>query len=389
MPLLGRIRGASRRTLLVVGGGVLVLALGAGLVPLLVQGDAEASACRAAPASARALARDPQRAAAALDPGADARTTGPLERLLRTKGAPLCGSAAGTALAGRAVVAATTGRTWEQRDAPARAHTEREARIAHALIELLGHGRTYEPDFPVALSPYVARTLAAYIEDTGGLAHVPDSDWYRPTVRDDQAEYEDHSGNWATPYPHGRDMHAVFPDTLRMEKVVRRLAASPRAFATLYDAERARFAYYLERLTGDAQEPGEKAKNGLMSTEIELERSANFIATLMVGRNVGLKEGWISSRAAFERAVLRHTRGTYAAAGHQVRTRPASATLADRRPDASAGSGKRAAARLMDGRVQLFATFDRWARERHIPEGSAERLRVEIDSRYVLALTQF
>jgi hypothetical protein len=145
----------------------------------------------------------------------------------------------------------------------------------------------------------------------------------------------------------------------------------------------------LERLTGEAREPGTKAKYGLMSTESELERSATFVATLMVGRNVGLKEGDISSRAAFERTVLRHTRGTYAAAGHQVRTRPSSATLAERRPDAPAGSGKRAAARLMDGRVQLFATFDRWAHERHIPEGTVEQLRVDFDSRYVRALTQF
>ncbi|MFI8854552.1 hypothetical protein ACIGW3_30720 [Streptomyces sp. NPDC053499] len=394
MSLLGRIRGADapRRVLFLVVGGVLALALVAFLVPWLVLDGDDPEACRKAPASTRALARDPERATKALDPGKVVTHAGtePVRRLLGVTGAPLCEGPEGTQLAGRVLVAATTGRTAEDQAEPARPHTERQALVAYAVVDALGRGRDgYQPDFPLGLSPYLAQMFASYIQDTSRavLGGAP-SDWEHPTATDEEAEYGDDSGNWATPFPSGRDVHAVFPGISTTEKVLRRVAASPRAFATLYDAERARFAWYLERLTDKAQEPGEEPKEGVMATETELERSATFVAELMGARTAAVKDGFAlaPSLAAFDRAVLEHTRGLYHPADHRVRTRPSDATLAQRRPDASAGSGKRAVERLMDGRVQLFTVFDAWARKRHIPAGTVERLRTDMDTRYANAL---
>ncbi|CAL9535200.1 hypothetical protein [Streptomyces albus] len=391
MPALDRIRGASRRTLYLVAAGVLVLAVVAVLVPVLLPERDGASECRKAPVSARALARDPARAAAALDPGETVERTGPLKRLLRPGGHPLCEGPDGTDLAGRALVAATTGRTAEEAgddDVPARPHTERAARVAHATVLLLGRGRDqYLPDFPLGLSPYLALMFAAYIQDTSSAAtHGAPPDWEHPTVTDDEAEYEDGGGNWATPFPNGHDVHVVFPGYELAKKVIGRVAADPRAFATLYDAERARYAFYLERLTDDAQEPGNRTKDGLMPTETELEQSATFVADLMASRTKAVHEGLAPSLSGFDRAVLRHTRGLYRPAAHRVRSRPSAATLAQRRPDRTAGTGEKAARRLMDGRIQLFTVFDAWVKERGVPPGRAERLRVAMDSRYVRAL---
>ncbi|MEU4969582.1 hypothetical protein [Streptomyces smyrnaeus] len=388
MSLLGRIRGAARRSRFLVLSGVLALALVAVLVPALLLDADESPACRPAPGSADALARDPERAAEALDPGENITRTGPLKRLLRTTGDPLCDGAEGTEPAGRTLVAATTGRTAEQQREPARPHTEREARVAYAVVLLLSKGSEhYRPDFPLGLNPYLAQMFASYIQDTSrAVMRGTPHDWQHPTATDEEADYGDGSGNWATPFPSGRDVHAVFPEFETAQKVLRRVAASPRAFATLYDAERARFAWYLERLTDSAQEPGTKAKEGITGTELELEQSATVVAELMASRTVAVKDGLAPSLAEFDRAVLRHTRGLYHPADHRVRSRPSAATLAQRRPDASPGRGKRATERLMDGRVQLFTVFDAWARERGIPEGRAERLRGQLDARYANAL---
>ncbi|RCG20664.1 hypothetical protein DTL70_20455 [Streptomyces diacarni] len=394
MPSLDRVRalsplrGASRRTLLTALAGVAALALVAVLVPVLLDGRQE-TVCRRAPVRARALADDPERAAKALDPGEDVARTRPLKRLLRPGGHPLCEGPDGTALAGRTLVAATTGRTAEDQGRPARPHTERAARVTHAVVLLLGEGHDgHGPDFPLGLAPHLARMFASYIQDTSrAMTHGPPrDDQRRPTISDREAEYPDGSGNAVTPFPSGEDIHVVFPDIEQAQNLIGRLAASPRAFATLYDAERARFAAYLERLTDDALEPGAKTEYGLSGTESELEQSAAFVARLMASRTSALANGLASSPDAFDRAVLRHTRGLYHAADHRVRSRPSAATLAQRRPDASPGTGGRAAEQLMDGRIQLFAVFDAWAKERGIPPGRAERLRVAIDWRYVLGL---
>ncbi|MDF4253908.1 hypothetical protein [Streptomyces sp. WMMB303] len=391
MSFLSRIRGAaSRRTVLLAGAGVLTLALLAVLVPALLLGEDGSDECRQAPVSARAQARDPERAAKELDPGEGVNRTGSLKRLLRTNGSPLCEGADGTQLAGRALVAATTGRTTADQHEPARPHTERAARVAHAAVLLLSEGnKSSRPDFPLGLNPYLAQMFASYIQDTSrGVMLGAVRDWKQPTVTDEEAAYEDRSGsgNWATPFPAGHDVHVVFPEFETAKKVVRRVATSPRAFATLYDAERARYAWYLERLTDTAQERPEMPESGTLSTELELEQSATLVAELMTSRTLAVKEGLVSSSDAFDRSVLRHTRGLYHPADHRIRTRPSAATLAQRHPDASAGNGAKAAERLMDGRVQLFAVFDAWVRERGIPEGRAQRLRVKMDSRYANAL---
>ncbi|SES19323.1 hypothetical protein [Streptomyces qinglanensis] len=393
MSFLGRIRGAaSRRTLLLAGAGVLTLALLAVLVPALLLGEDGSDECRQAPDSARAQANDPKRAAKELDPGEDVNRTGPLKRLLRTTGSPLCEGTDGTQLAGRALVAATTGRTTADQHELARPHTERAARVTHAAVLLLSEkDRSSPPDFPLGLNPYLARMFASYIQDTSrGVTLGEIRDWEQPTATDEEAEYEDRSGsgNWATPFPSGHDVHVVFPLPDGAKRVVRRVAASPRAFATLYDAERARFAWYLERLTHTGQKPGEELEKKTLSASLKLGlgQSATFVAELMAARTVAVEDGLAPSLAQFDRAVLRHTRGLYHPAEHQIHTRPSAATLAQRRPDASAGQGKRAVERLMDGRVQLYAVLDAWARQRDIPAARTERLRTEMDTWYARGL---
>ncbi|WP_432108373.1 hypothetical protein [Streptomyces sp. AA1529] len=393
MSFLDRIRGAaSRRTVLLAGAGVLTLALLAVLVPALLLGEDGSEECRQAPDSARAQARDPERAAQELDPGAGVTRTGPLKRLLRTTGSPLCEGADGTQLAGRALVAATTGRTTADQHEPARPHTERAARVAHAAVLLLSRGNErYQPDFPLGLNPYLARMFASYIHDTSrGVMLGAARDWEQPTATDEETEYEDRSGsgNWATPFPAGHDVHVVFPRPDGAKKVVRRVAASPRAFARLYDAERARFAWYLERLTHSGQEPGEQPgkKELPAGLKLGLGQSATFVAELMASRTVAVEDGLAASLAQFDRAVLRHTRGLYHPADHRIRTRPSAATLAQRRPDASAGKGQRAVEQLMDGRVQLFAVLDAWARQRDVPAPRTERLRIEMNTWYARGL---
>lgn len=43
----------------------------------------------------------------------------------------------------------------------------------------------------------------------------------------------------------------------------------------------------------------------------------------------------------------------------------------------------------MDGRVQLFATYDQWARKRGIAAGTAEYLRIKVGTRYRQTLRNF
>ncbi|MFG3252248.1 hypothetical protein [Streptomyces sp. NPDC048172] len=419
MPLRHRIRALKRpqRILLAVSAALVVLVLAG--VSLVVPWGEDATACRTAPGSARTLAQDPARAAAALDPGKEATRTAPLEKLLRTEGAPLCENEKGTRVAGRALVAAATGRTVEEQDERARPHKARSARIVHAAVRVLGeNAEDGEARFPAALAPYVARALAAYIADVQrDLSFGGPRDWAHPAASTEDARYEDGSGNWASPFPRPGEYHAVFgrvggspePD---LKAVIHRLTLSPQAYAILYDAERAHLAGYLERLGDDADEPAEKPRTAaerreaekrrkirekkgikeyredpLTGTELELGDFARLTAILARGRTDQVENGAVPDLAAYDRAVLRHTKGLYRASGHRVSgTPPPQGTYAQRRPDAPAGKGNRAAERLMDGRVQLFAAFDAWARERDIPRGTADRLRTEADTRYGLTL---
>ncbi|MGW7519303.1 hypothetical protein ACWGJ2_27315 [Streptomyces sp. NPDC054796] len=401
----GRLRALPRRARLTLTAGTVALAVlvvgGAVVLVPVLSGDADAaSACRQAPDPARRLAADPRRATAALDPGEDMRRTEPLRRLLRTGGAPLCEGAKGTEAAGRALVAAATGATDNARDAgdardarDAQPHTAAQARIVHGAVLLLGEDPYDEADFPLALAPYVARVLAAYIGDVRRDIDYPaERDWSRPTATRDEARYEDGSGNWSEPFPNGRDVHAVFSvsevseASQRLKAVVHHAVADPHAYAILYDAERAYFAAYLERLDDDGSEPGHSGPDGLMGTEVEFSRTTGFLAVLARSRTSHVEDGTVPDLAAFDRAVLRHTRGTYLAADHRVTSRPPMATVAQRHPDAGPGKGERAVARLLDTRVRLFETFDAWAKARDVPEGTARRLRTELETRYTRAL---
>ena len=414
MSLRHRIRALKRpqRLLSAVSATVVVLALGG--VLLVAPWSEDDAGCREVPRSARALAGDPGRAAAALDPGPDGTGTGALRKLLRTRGAPLCAGEDGTDVAGRALVAAATGRTADEQDRPALPHGKRSARVVHGAVRALAeHG---EAKFPPALAPYVARTLAAYISDVRrDLMFGSPGEWDQPVATTEEARYPDGSGNWTAPFPRPHEQHAVFGETIGssekpdLKAVVQRLTVSPEAYAILYDAERAHLAAYLERLGDnggepeskprDAQERREAAeqearrkKRGAKAYEVdpvagsltELGISAEFVATLARDRTEYVADGTVPDLAAYDRAVLRHTRGVHRASPRQVRgTPPATGTVAQRRPSASAGKGKRAAERLMDGRTQLFATFDAWVRDRDIPRGTADRLRTRMDTRYV------
>lgn len=388
MDFLGRLRRTRRRTRLLALGAAAVLAAGAAVgVPLATaEGGDPGSRCRPAPAEARALARDPARATAALDPGADMGRIRSLARLLRTSGHPLCPDTAGTGAAGRAVVAAATGRAAGDAHAPRRAHREAEARVLYGVALLLSEARHSER-LPDGLAPYVAEALAAYIDDVRrAVRGAEDIDYRKPTRRPSRSDlvelrlgaltYGDEPHVAFGPFP-GAEHTPYDRHGPNVSRLIRRLTPSPRAFATLYDAERAYFASYLEHLDDTARIPGARTDDGrLDGTESEVRYTADLLGTLSRARENAVREGVISDPEAYDRAVLHHSRGVHRARDRQVRTRQPAVTLAQRRPSAPAGKGARAAERLLDGRIQMFGALDDWADARGIPDSSREQLRL-------------
>lgn len=370
--------GGRRSRLTLLGGALAVVIVASGVTAGVVSGLGPGEECAAAPESAKALGRDPGRATKALDPGEDGSRLGPLRQLLRPGSTPLCTGPSGTGAAGTALLAATTGRTAAREQEAAPVHTEPMARVAQAAVTLLGGGRASAPPMPEGLRVPVARMLAAYIGDV--QRHISgaldDLDGQSVVTADD---------NRAGRFSHPREYHLVFASEagITPNRLVREVAVDPQAFAILYDAERAYFAGYLERLSRSGLTTKKKGDSRLLRATLDAGLSADLTATLLRARTLHAEAGRIPSLAAYEKAVLRHSRGSYRAAPEQVNSRPPQGRYAQRKPSGSVGSGPRAVERLLDGRYMLFSTLDAWASAHRIPAPVTTEIRKEIREGYL------
>lgn len=371
--------GGRRSRLALLGGVLAVVIVASGVTAGVVSGLGSDEECAAAPESAKALGRDPGRATKALDPGEDGSRLGPLRQLLRPGSAPLCTDEGGTGVAGAALLAATTGRTAARQQEAAPVHTAPMARVTHAAVTLLGSDRTSPPRIPEGLRVPVARMLAAYIgnvqRNISGVLHAEENE---PTV----VPADDHR---ASRFSHPREYHLLFGSTasVTLNPLVREVAVDPQAFAILYDAERAYFAGYLERLSRSGLTTKKKGESRLLRATLDAALSADLTATLLRARTQHAEAGRIPSLAAYEKAVLRHSRGLYRAAPQLVTSRPPQGRYAQRKPSGSVGRGPRAVERLLDGRYMLFSTLEAWASAHRIPAPVTTEIRKEIREGYL------
>ncbi|MEY9490199.1 hypothetical protein RKD26_005993 [Streptomyces calvus] len=355
----------------------LALVATATAVPLVLADSGDDTPCQDVPASTRALAEDPAAATRALDPGADLSRFPAVRKLIAHENP--CGDGARTL--GAVIEAAT------RADRPGTAHTVAQARAAHAVVAAL------EPaQVPDGMAPGLARMLADYVVDE--IRYLsPSTDAAGPAVTSAQAA-PDKSGH--TPY--GRflapgEAHADFeyadpvsgaePDP---DRLIGKVARNPEAFAILYDAARAYFAHYLERLTSRGGDPDDRPADGhrddtpdTVWPDNDLEDIAERIGALMSHRVVHTRNGEIPDLAAFDRAVRKHTRGAYRPAGQRLTTRPPMGDIADR-PVSGPLSGE-----LTDGRHQLLTVLDAWAEARQVPAERAAAMELIVDNAYVRA----
>ncbi|MGC0333624.1 hypothetical protein RKD23_006614 [Streptomyces sp. SAI-170] len=336
--------------------------------------------CQTVPESTRTLADRPAAATRALDPGDDLSRFDAVRELLRYDNP--CGD--GAEVLGAVVEAAT------RAPGPGTPHSLAQARAAYGVAAALDGA-----EVPEGMAPAVARMLADYVVDEA-----------RYLMHDDESGGPAVSAEAAAPDPYGWTSYGRFlapgeahtdfeydqpygPAEADPEMLVAELAEDPEALAILYDAERAYFAHYLERLTtqgGDpAFRPDPKEKSDYASTpttwpDNDLEDIAERVGNLMKHRAALAREGTTDDLAAYDDVVRRHLRGTYRAAPDQVTTRPPMAAIAAR-PVGGPLEGD-----PMDGRHQLFTVFDAWAKDRGVPAGRAAAMRQIIDDAYVRGL---
>ncbi|MFD5271846.1 hypothetical protein [Streptomyces sp. NPDC058335] len=375
--LLGRLK---KHRLLASAVALALVATGVA-VPLVLAGSDDGPPCQEIPAATRALAGDPAAATRALDPGDDLRRFGAVRALLAHEHP--CGD--GGEVLG-AVVDAATRATGP--DAP---HTLAQARAAFAAV-----AASNDAELPDGMAPGVARMLGQYIVDQHRFLSVA-ADADLPAVSAESARPNDEG--WTT---YGRflapgEAHADFEHTqphtyVKADPVdlIAELAKDPQAFAILYAAERAWFAYYLERLDGRGSDSGYHPKPGNSKdgydspqtywVDSDIEHMTDRIGALMAYRSQHARTGTIPDLTAFDAAVRRYTPGVYLAGERQVTSRPPMASIAARKPSGRADKD------LMDARHQLNSVLDAWAAARRIPAARATALRQVIDNRYVRAL---
>lgn len=364
--------------MLACGVAVVVLSAGVG-VPLAVGGsDGDVKPCWRLPASARALSEDPAAATKALDPGDDLGRLGAAKKLLAHE--RVCGD--GARVLGR-IVAGATGS-----GGPGKPHTMAQARSAYAVAAALN-----DVELPAGLAPDVARMVAEYVVDAGRSKMVYDDDATGPAIAPDGARLDRSGWVWLGRLLAPGEAHAAFEYSggaagagADMENLVAELAKDPEAFAVLYDAERAYFAYYLEHLTRQGGDPDHRSTGEKFSSaattwpDHDLENIAERIGNLMKYRAGYARDRTVPDLTAFDAAVREHTRGTFRPASRQLSARVPMGDIADR-PVAGPLRGP-----LSDGRYQLFTVLDRWAAQRDVPERRAGEMRQLIDDAYVRAL---
>lgn len=348
-------------------------------VPVVLADSGDDIPCQEIPASTRALAKDPTAATRALDPGDELTLFGAVRDLLVHENP--CGD--GGEVLGQVVEAAT------RAPADGKPHTLAQARAAYAVVAAFD-----DKDVPAGTAPGLARMLAEYIVDANRYLS-PDDEAYTPAVDAASAAADDTGwtdyGRFLAPDEAHADFEHVQPySSVRAdpEALMAELAKDPEAFAILYDAQRAYFAYYLERLTRAGTDPGyhpEPDKDGTPGrtdtwVDIDLEHLTDRVGTLMNLRARYAREDTVPDLAAFDKAIRQHTRGAYRAATRQVNTRPPTGDIAERWVSGPVRGD------LMDGRHQLFTVLDAWTEARNVPQERAAELRQLIDDRYVRAL---
>ncbi|ANP53210.1 hypothetical protein J2Z21_006912 [Streptomyces griseochromogenes] len=342
----------------------LALVAGAVAVPLALFGGDDS--CKELPSAARALAKNPAAATRALDPGDDMSHLETARALLPS--GTLCGD--GGRVLGQVVDAAT------RATAPGRPHTTAQARAVYVVAVAYD-----DRDVPPGMEPGLARMFAGYVADANPFSGM-DDDVNTPAVSGESAHGRFRDSHEAHPAFGFSYSGALSTDPGRL---FQRLAEDPEAFAILYDAERAYFAYYLERLTRQGTDPdvrpekerGDDPSDAVLGPDLDLEEIGRHIGALMHIRASGARDGTISDLAAYDAAAHRHTRGAYLAAARRLTSRPPMGDIAAR-PVSAALRGDPA-----DGRGQLFTVLDAWAGARKVPAARARVIRQILDDAYV------
>jgi hypothetical protein len=373
-PVAGRLLTLRRRPWLTLSAAAAVVAAA---VAVPVATGEEEPGCWQVPAPVRALTGAPDAATEALDPGRGLARLDAATTMLAHE--HVCGDGARTL--GRVVNAATGA------SGPGEPHTRAQARSAYAVAAALN-----DVELPEGLAPGVARMLAEYVVDTARNARHG-GEAAGPAVPASAAVLDDQGYTWLGRFLAPGEAYAGFgygalsgdaaPDIrgLRAE-----LAKNPEAFAILYDAERAYFAYYLERLTRDGGDPDHKPSDGRWATtpttwpDHDLKDVGNRVGELMKHRARYARDGTIPDLAAWDAAVREHTAGTFRPAERRLTTREPMGRIAER-PVSGGVQGP-----LMDGRYQLFKVLDRWTDQRDVPPPRAAAMRQLVDDGYVLGL---
>ncbi|BFO19413.1 hypothetical protein SHKM778_58010 [Streptomyces sp. KM77-8] len=271
---------------------------------------------------------------------------------------------------------------------PGTPHTVAQARAAYAVVEALDRA-----EVPDGMAPGVARMLADYVVDEARYLMFSDQAT-APAVTAEEAAPDEHGRTAYGRFLAPGEAHADFEyrdqvsgAEARTSALIEEVARDPEAFAILYDAERAYFAHYLERLTGQGGDPGFRpegdasgdTRHGDPTTwpDNDLEDIAERIGALMKHRAAHTRDGAIPDVVAFDKAVARHTRGSYRAAPRQVTSRPPMGDIAGR-PVSGPMRGQ-----PTDGRHQLRTVLDAWAEARDVPEARAAAMRQIVDNAYV------
>jgi hypothetical protein len=368
----------TKRRRIVAGAAVVVLVAGVS-IPLALADSGSDKPCWRLPASKRALAGDAAAATKALDPGEDLQRLGSVRKLLAHE--KVCGD--GARVLGDIISKAT------QPTNSGTPHTLEQARSAYAVAAAL-----HDVEIPAPLAPGVARMLAEYVVDAGRGDMLSADEANRPAVPAEDARLDKQGYTWLGRFLAPGEAHVVFEHSdsyadadANIEDLVAELAKHPEAFAILYDAERAYFAYYLERLTDQGGDPDFRpsADKRFESTpqdwpDNDLQDVSGRIGNLMKYRAAYVTDGTIPDSAAFDKVVREHTRGTFRPASRRLDTRPPMGDIADR-PAAGPVRGD-----LMDGRHQLFTVLDGWAGARHVSAERTAALRQLVDDWYVRAL---